>query len=713
LSDNTSSLTVGTLDNSAGGTVNLAGGVGVVDQVILPSGTIGGGLGGPGGLTKVGPGVLTYAGVSLNTGPMRVQGGKVVIAPTVALNDAIAVTVDAGATLEYTAGTADTIFSLNSAGTVVMNRDLSIGGATIPAANGGSGSISGSLQGTGGLQKRGPGTLTISGSATHTGATLIENGSVILTGSLGGTSSISITDGPLTGGGTLTINGGQVTTPGVLASRTASSTLVLNGGSITTGKLDLSGTFESSSYLSTFTWTAGTIHITDTNGIQLNNGTASAADKPFRSTLTLNPTRTLIVDGPLTVGTGGTLNLSGGRLALGSSSFSTNQGTFNFNSGTLEFLGFAPVDSNFLGNSHSSPLTAGKVLKINGQVFLQEFFELDGGTLSAGSFFNAHLLRLQGGTLNVTNTLSIDAGKALDVARGVIVNAGRLSVGSNGQLNAIGAAITTTAASSNLGQINAIGSTITLVGGLSGSGQVNLINTILNSSTPIEAGAITSSGATHLRSVSSGNVSVNSGSLTLDLNSGPSVFDALSISSGSALNLTNNTLIVRTGSAQDINDLIRFGLNSSTGLIANLTAPNQRLGAMVNGESGLPLYSTFDGINLAGGEILIRKTIIGDVNLDGQVSIADFIELASNFGRTAATWEEGDVNYDQQVTISDFIELASNFNMTFAGEALAAGDLKAAVLADFYASHVPEPGALASAMAGLLLCRRRWGRGRW
>jgi hypothetical protein len=68
--------------------------------------------------------------------------------------------------------------------------------------------------------------------------------------------------------------------------------------------------------------------------------------------------------------------------------------------------------------------------------------------------------------------------------------------------------------------------------------------------------------------------------------------------------------------------------------------------------------------------LLIRPTRIGDLNLDGQVTISDFIDLASNFNSSGATWQEGDLNYDGLVTISDFIDLASNFNASYSGGAL-------------------------------------------
>src|SRR4029453_1339914 len=67
--------------------------------------------------------------------------------------------------------------------------------------------------------------------------------------------------------------------------------------------------------------------------------------------------------------------------------------------------------------------------------------------------------------------------------------------------------------------------------------------------------------------------------------------------------------------------------------------------------------------------ILIRPTRIGDLNLDGAVTISDFIDLASHFNGTGG-WQEGDLNGDGTVSISDFIDLASNFNSTYAGDIL-------------------------------------------
>jgi probable HAF family extracellular repeat protein len=105
--------------------------------------------------------------------------------------------------------------------------------------------------------------------------------------------------------------------------------------------------------------------------------------------------------------------------------------------------------------------------------------------------------------------------------------------------------------------------------------------------------------------------------------------------------------------------------------------------------------------------LLIRITRMGDVNLDGQVSIADFLALASHFNSTG-TWQEGDLNYDGMITIADFIALASNFGTSYSGEAVAIGEGDVAMLADFAAAHgVPEPTGVMVMLAGVTLELRR------
>jgi hypothetical protein len=111
--------------------------------------------------------------------------------------------------------------------------------------------------------------------------------------------------------------------------------------------------------------------------------------------------------------------------------------------------------------------------------------------------------------------------------------------------------------------------------------------------------------------------------------------------------------------------------------------------------------------------VLIRLTRIGDLNLDGNVTISDFIDLASHFNSPSATWQDGDLNYDGSVTISDFIDLAANFNTSYGGASFPISAEDQATLSNFAAgigaSSTPEPGtfALLALGAGIASHRRR------
>jgi len=129
-------------------------------------------------------------------------------------------------------------------------------------------------------------------------------------------------------------------------------------------------------------------------------------------------------------------------------------------------------------------------------------------------------------------------------------------------------------------------------------------------------------------------------------------------------------------------------------------------GSHLNSAIGLAI------VNDAHGDpgIFIRLTRIGDLNLDGQVSISDFIDLASHFN-SPGTWQEGDLNYDGQVTISDFIDLASNFNTSYSGEVFPISSEDQQTLSSFAAAigvTVPEPTSIVSLiLVGPLFARHR------
>jgi len=226
---------------------------------------------------------------------------------------------------------------------------------------------------------------------------------------------------------------------------------------------------------------------------------------------------------------------------------------------------------------------------------------------------------------------------------------------------------------------------------------------------------------------------------TVNLNSNPGVSGA---PAGSPLTLSINGSKVVLGTSADLKDLAvnyaapgsqTLDLNSPTTAgsfravrvySSNLDAAKAALwDAIVNANNASapdPLDGIIDshlhassGIGIAklSNQILIRPTRIGDLNLDGSVTISDFIDLASHFNQLGtATWQEGDLNYDRNVTIADFIDLASNFDSSYVGDAWPISQADAAMLADFAQAHgVPEPGmmALITGMLGWLGKRRR------
>ncbi len=97
----------------------------------------------------------------------------------------------------------------------------------------------------------------------------------------------------------------------------------------------------------------------------------------------------------------------------------------------------------------------------------------------------------------------------------------------------------------------------------------------------------------------------------------------------------------------------------------------------------------------------VMAVLPGDLNLDQQVSIADFIQLASNFNATDATWSDGDINGDGSVSIADFIGLASNFNSVYVPPIGPAAALSASSAA------VPEPAMTALLLSLAPFLRRR------
>jgi probable HAF family extracellular repeat protein len=112
-------------------------------------------------------------------------------------------------------------------------------------------------------------------------------------------------------------------------------------------------------------------------------------------------------------------------------------------------------------------------------------------------------------------------------------------------------------------------------------------------------------------------------------------------------------------------------------------------------------------------QLLLQQALTGDLNIDGQVTIADFIQLAAHFDMSGPqlSWTDGDLNHDTAVTIADFIDLASNFGASYSGDVSGISPSDLAMLNNFASSHsaplVPEPNCLLLFFSLAPLLRRR------
>jgi autotransporter-associated beta strand protein len=179
------------------------------------------------GLTKNNAGTLTLTGSSMYTGDTTVNGGTLVAA-TIA-NSGSASAVGAGRNLDL--GTGGTFQYTGGSATVNRGITLNFNGGAINVATAATNlSLSGLVSGVGGLNKTGPGTLTISGNSTYAGPTVVSAGSLVFSGAnslpagndltifpgAGATlgSAVSPAIGALSGGGTLNLGSANTLTLG-------------------------------------------------------------------------------------------------------------------------------------------------------------------------------------------------------------------------------------------------------------------------------------------------------------------------------------------------------------------------------------------------------------------------------------------------------------------------------------------------------------------
>jgi hypothetical protein len=134
------------------------------------------------------------------------------------------------------------------------------------------------------------------------------------------------------------------------------------------------------------------------------------------------------------------------------------------------------------------------------------------------------------------------------------------------------------------------------------------------------------------------------------------------------LNIRDNGLIVDYGGGSPlaaVQNLLVSGYNGGAyngdGIRSSNAGGNFGIGYGENSDLGL---GTFFGRSVDTTAILIRYTLNGDANLDGQVDLADFTALRNGFGTTNSGWTSGDFNYDFETDLADFTALRNTFGLS-------------------------------------------------
>ena len=227
----------------------------------------------------------------------------------------------------------------------------------------------------------------------------------------------------------------------------------------------------------------------------------------------------------------------------------------------------------------------------------------------------------------------------------------------------------------------------TLSGSVSGdSGSVN------DSAT----GVITISG----NNTYSGPTIVNNSRAVLKV--GPAAQSPL-LSGGGGTDIQNGAVVFNYGGTS-IANMIRTLLQNS---YANGFATGQLRSSSATERRGLGYVD--DG----SGNVTVKATLYGDIDLDGGVSINDFNILAANFGQSGKVWSDGDFDFDGGVSINDFNLLAGGFGLSASASAGGWVDLLAFAAAQNdlptfeLSTGIPEPTAMCFFIVSLVIAKRR------
>ncbi len=344
---------------------------------------------------------------------------------------------------------------------------------------------------------------------------------------------------------------------------------------------------------------------------------------------------------------GGTIYLSGGPNDEPVLNMSI-QGGFNGGGNNLDLTAYATwfygpetvddvsVDGQETGTSGVYPMMFVGMESAGGVVTLGTGAELH-GALAVENYSDGNGSPVYSSGLVNNGTINADvSGQTLAIDTTTFTNSGSV-LATNGGILAIGA-----------GTAFADEATLNTVGGIL---QNNGTATITHNAT---TGTIAGSGELIVGTGTAVELKIATGS-------GNSTQSAITVGTGSTLDITNNTVMIDYGSGSDPMGVIRGylinGFNNggwnATGIISSSAqTPTNGLKYGVGWADGADGTGAVAG--LSSGQIELKYTLLGDANLDGTVNGSDFSILAANFGLGVTNWDQGNFLFSSSVNGSDF-----------------------------------------------------------
>lgn len=532
------SETIGSL--SGAGSVEASGGAFVLTTGGNDtSGTFSGTLSAPGqgdslGLVKTGTGTFTLTGDSSYSGGTTISGGTLQLG-------------NGGATGSITG-------NITNNAALIFNRSDDI-------------SYSGTISGTGTLQKAGAGTLTFAGTNMSTGLTTVSAGTLALTGGMAG--SVTVTSGAtfagtstgliggtltIESGGTLAATSGNLFTVGGLSLSSGSTIDFTAGAPPTTaavsvaGNLVLGGTLDVSAGTG---FASGTYRVIAYGGTLTNNGmmlgTTSSDSLYHLDTATSGQVSLAVAVGQW---------WNGSVTTAGGSSVAGGNGTWDVAAATTNWTNAAGSSADawgqvglalFGGTAGTVTVSGATAPQVAGMQFLTDGYTVTGAQITLTAFAPGTVPAILVGTgLTATIGSDLSGSDALEktgagtliltgaagITGGTTISDGTLQIGNGGATGSLSGNITNNAALIfNRSDDLSYSGTITGTGSMEKAGAGTLTFTGTNSST---GPTTVTAGTLALTGVVSGDITVNSGATFASTSSGI-VSGTLTVADGATL----------------------------------------------------------------------------------------------------------------------------------------------------------------------------------